>query len=498
MNSAGDHVERRRQPPASEARQQREHAENMIGPSTKPPATLAGTPTSDADPKVSIETGAVEARRGGDPDRSGSGPAGSAAARERPGDQEQAQDRRERELEAHVEQVLGFIVSSHGGRRQPQQPASLGREARTRAARATPATPARTIDGDAPVSSTYVDDHRQQSKRARQPADAEEREHERPTSLHSSTTFSPETAMMWSRPLRRKSSTACASTPSSSPSTMPCSTSRTGERRPRAVAPRGQAQAVDEALQAAAPAGDSEVGRKPRGARARRAAAGTARSRRPRLRRGSGDAHTGEPDRAPSVSGPDGSPTFALSPSRAQMCGLAHRDPGARHSTRTARVTSPSLAAGRSVRSRARRRAAGVAAEATAIAAPPRGRQPPRTGSGHDEASRQPALAADDSAAPPGSTRRSPPSQGRRRRGPPRAGTDGGRQASARHRPAQYAASSRCVAPSASPGGAHQRTHHPAATSDVIESFMAANLASPMPGTSLISSMVLKPPFSVR
>ncbi len=33
---------------------------NMIGPSTKPPTTLAGTATSDAWPKVAIETGAVE------------------------------------------------------------------------------------------------------------------------------------------------------------------------------------------------------------------------------------------------------------------------------------------------------------------------------------------------------------------------------------------------------------------------------------------------------
>ena len=30
-----------------------------MGPSTKPPTTLAGTLTSDAEPKVSIETGAV-------------------------------------------------------------------------------------------------------------------------------------------------------------------------------------------------------------------------------------------------------------------------------------------------------------------------------------------------------------------------------------------------------------------------------------------------------
>ena len=32
----------------------------------------------------------------------------------------------------------------------------------------------------------------------------------------------------------------------------------------------------------------------------------------------------------------------------------------------------------------------------------------------------------------------------------------------------------------------------------VMKSFMAANLASPMPGTFLISSMVLKPPLAVR
>ncbi len=33
---------------------------NMIGPSTKPPTMLAGTATSEAWPKVAMETGAVE------------------------------------------------------------------------------------------------------------------------------------------------------------------------------------------------------------------------------------------------------------------------------------------------------------------------------------------------------------------------------------------------------------------------------------------------------
>ncbi len=33
---------------------------NMMGPNTKPPATLAGTLTSEAEPNVSIETGAVD------------------------------------------------------------------------------------------------------------------------------------------------------------------------------------------------------------------------------------------------------------------------------------------------------------------------------------------------------------------------------------------------------------------------------------------------------
>ena len=49
----------------------------------------------------------------------------------------------------------------------------------------------------------------------------------------SSTTFSPETARMCSSPLRRMSSVICCGMFSSSPSTMPWTTSRTGGRRAR-------------------------------------------------------------------------------------------------------------------------------------------------------------------------------------------------------------------------------------------------------------------------
>lgn len=88
------------------------------------------------------------------------------------------------------------------------------------------------MEGEAPVTTTYVSTSGSKANvRGMRPT---------PSSmsakvhmLHSNTTFSPETARMWSRPLRRKSSIRPSSTPSSSSSTMPCTTSRTGGARPR-------------------------------------------------------------------------------------------------------------------------------------------------------------------------------------------------------------------------------------------------------------------------
>ena len=55
---------------------------NMIGPSTNPPTALAGMLTSDADPKVRMETGAVEMLAAVvTPTDSGRGPGRNASAR---------------------------------------------------------------------------------------------------------------------------------------------------------------------------------------------------------------------------------------------------------------------------------------------------------------------------------------------------------------------------------------------------------------------------------
>ena len=55
---------------------------NMMGPRTNPPATLAGTLTSEAEPNVSIETGAVDETGGrGDADLLGQRPGQEAEQR---------------------------------------------------------------------------------------------------------------------------------------------------------------------------------------------------------------------------------------------------------------------------------------------------------------------------------------------------------------------------------------------------------------------------------
>ena len=195
---------------------------NMIGPRTNPPATLAGTLTTDADPNVSMEMGAVEMLAAVvTPTCSGSGPGRKETARVRglastsrpttaPNDSWKLTSKR----------LLGFIVSSQAAGASHSSQPSLGREARIASRPQMPATPARTIDGDAPVSSTYVATTGNSSavrSRRCMPSSANTNDH----MVQSSTTFSPETAMMCSSPLLRKSSSMAGSTPSSSPSTMP-------------------------------------------------------------------------------------------------------------------------------------------------------------------------------------------------------------------------------------------------------------------------------------
>ena len=156
--------------------------------------------------------------------------------------------------------LSGFTVSSHAAGASHSSHPSLGRDARIASSPQMPATPARTIDGDAPVSSTYVaTSGRSMTVRTSRwmPSSANANDH----IVQSSTTFSPDTAMMWSRPLARKASLVSSDTPSSSPRTMPWSTSATGECSPFNRCDReAKPQPVYQSLQTSAPAYDGEVG----------------------------------------------------------------------------------------------------------------------------------------------------------------------------------------------------------------------------------------------
>ena len=77
----------------------------------------------------------------------------------------------------------------------------------------------------------------------------------------------------------------------------------------------------------------------------------------------------------------------------------------------------------------------------------------------------------------------------------PAASSDGGAQQRERRPPRQHQQQTGAVRAEEHVRRCGQ-TH--GAPQTVMESCMAANLASPMPGTFLISSMVLKPPLAVR
>ena len=143
---------------------------------------MAGTLTSEADPKVSTDTGAVEMLAAVvTPTCSGSGPGRNEKARvsglaitsrptTAPNDSWKLTSKR----------LLGFTVSSHAaGASQSSQP-SLGREARIASNPQMPATPARTMDGDAPGEQHVGRDDREQQGGAQQTVHAEQREGERP------------------------------------------------------------------------------------------------------------------------------------------------------------------------------------------------------------------------------------------------------------------------------------------------------------------------------
>ncbi len=129
---------------------------NMIGPRTNPPTAFAGTLTSEADPNVSTETGAVAMLAAVvTPTCSASGPGRNESARVsgRASSSSPATAANE-SWKLTSKRLLGLTVSSQAAGASHSSHPSLGRDASTASRPRMPATPARTMDGDAPVSST--------------------------------------------------------------------------------------------------------------------------------------------------------------------------------------------------------------------------------------------------------------------------------------------------------------------------------------------------------
>ena len=153
-----------------------------MGPRTNPPATLAGTLTSEAEPKVSIETGAVEMlaavvtpdllRRGPGRNAKGrvSGRASSSSPTTAPNDSWKLTSKR----------LLGLTREQPRRRGEPQQPAVAGAGGEDRE-QADDAGDAGAHDGRRRPGEQHVggDDGHEQGG-AQQARDAEQREGERP------------------------------------------------------------------------------------------------------------------------------------------------------------------------------------------------------------------------------------------------------------------------------------------------------------------------------
>ena len=190
---------------------------------------------------------------------------------------------------------------------------------------------------------------------AQQPVHAEQREGERPHGAQQHHVLAGHGHDVQQAAACGSRRSSAWSTPSSSPRTMPCSTSPTGECTPAAqMRARRQAQPVDRALEAAAAAGDREVGEV--GLQQRRARRGGAGSGRSRRRRAAAPAAARRSRRAGASSGALRERSGRVEPKRLpllepqpQVGGLARASRPATPVTRTARVTWSSLAAGRSV-----------------------------------------------------------------------------------------------------------------------------------------------------
>ena len=357
-----------------------------------------------------------------------------------------------------------------------------------------PATPARTMDGDAPVSSTYVATTGSSSAVRTQAVDAEQREGERPHGAqqhhvlagHGHDVQQPAAPEVLDQRLVDALVVA-----------EDHALQHLGDRRVDAgeqVGARREAEPVHEALQAAAAADDGQVGEVGLEqhvlAAPSQVAAVVERARawlRERL-----DAHRRQAQQRALGEGAGRVVADSVCPSssRRRRCAGSRIARPSTAVTRTASVTWSSLTAGRSMRT-------AVSATCWPVYA---GERRPLDGI-------EPG-AADERARADEQRRR-----GLRRSAPSRAasasaGARAGRHEERRRRERRPLPAARAAAATPAPGtgprssrragGEEARAVASTPPQTVMESFMAANLASPMPGTSLISSTVLKPPFSVR
>ncbi len=129
---------------------------NMIGPSTKPPAMLAGTATSEVCPKVAIDTGAVEMLAAlviaaGSASQEGRNESACVSGRESSSRPATAANE---SWKLTSNTTFGLMVSmNEPGTSHRNQP-SAGRELSMASRPTTPDTPARMIEGLAPVTTT--------------------------------------------------------------------------------------------------------------------------------------------------------------------------------------------------------------------------------------------------------------------------------------------------------------------------------------------------------
>ena len=140
---------------------------------------------------------------------------------------------------------LPGVEDEGDGGRQQQRVGARARPARAATSPAAPITPARWIEGPAPV-------HRVRRGRSARAAPANARCRVRPSSASSGQarrqsrrTFCPETASRWARPERLKSSRTGASIRSSSPRTKPRARAPTRARMPFSGLLRPQADPID-------------------------------------------------------------------------------------------------------------------------------------------------------------------------------------------------------------------------------------------------------------